>query len=99
MAPSGVDRSWTDSSTSTRRQPKPLVSHHGHVLEPNRARRAGGACGGFSGGRVEQALSGEAFQQLGQRQGVGLVEVVARRQDDAHDRERPGFVEELGGAG
>jgi hypothetical protein len=60
-------------------------------------RVAGGACCVSSPGRLKQALPGEAFQQLGQRRGVELVEVVAGLHDDAHDGERPGLPTELGG--
>ena len=35
MAGSGVKRSWTDSSTSTSRNLKPLIRPHGSVLEPH----------------------------------------------------------------
>jgi len=39
MAGSGVDQSWAGSSTSTRRQPEPLVKRHVRVLAPRRAGR------------------------------------------------------------
>ena len=39
MAGSGVARSWAALSTSTRRQPEPLVKRHVRVLAPRRAGR------------------------------------------------------------